>query len=172
MKKTAKWEKDKEHMGHPTAYTNTTPAGYKEEITWEEIPPEYTKEEKAKIRQENYDKGLEWAPKAVHDKETTDHPVPKPGPEQYKTIIKKCNTKGCELSDEELEEKLKDKEKKERERELKEREEKDKAEKAAKKKAKEDKAKEEEEKDKAAAAKMQISAPAMFFTSENQDKLY
>lgn len=42
-------------MGHPTAYTNTTPAGYKEDIAWHDIDDHYTEEEKAKIRKENYE---------------------------------------------------------------------------------------------------------------------
>jgi hypothetical protein len=62
MRKTANWTKDAEHMGHPTAYTNTTPAGYKEDISWHAIDDDYSEEEKKKIRKENYEKGLDLAP--------------------------------------------------------------------------------------------------------------
>lgn len=106
------WTRDVEHMGHPTAYTNTTPKGYKEDISWHDVDVDYTEEEKAKIRKENYEKGGKMATKSVHDKEVTDHPKPKPGPPQFKNTIKKCATKGCDLSEEELREKLKDKPKK------------------------------------------------------------
>jgi hypothetical protein len=55
MRKKPNWTRDSEHMGHPTAYTNTTPAGYKEDIAWHDIDDHYTEEEKAKIRKENYE---------------------------------------------------------------------------------------------------------------------
>jgi hypothetical protein len=55
MKKTYNWTKDLEHMGHPNNYTKATPAGYKEEITWEDVDVHYTEEEKAKIRKEIYE---------------------------------------------------------------------------------------------------------------------
>ena len=157
-----------QHMGHPTAYTNTTPAGYKEDIAWQEIPAGYTEEEKAKIRAENYEKGGEMATKSVHDLEVTDHPVPKPGPPQFKNEIKKCTTKGCELDEDQLREKLEDKEKEERKKELKERDKKDKEDKEKKEKEKKEKLE--------AAAAMQVSepngAPVMFFNTANQDKLF
>lgn len=142
MKKTPNWTRDVQHMGHPTAYTNTTPAGYKEDIAWQEVHEGYTEEEKAKIRKDNYEKGGKMATKSVHDKEVTDHPVPKPGPPQFKAVIKKCNTKGCDLSEEALREKLEDKDKEERKKELKAREKKDKEDKEKKEKEKEKKEKE------------------------------
>jgi hypothetical protein len=82
-------------------------------------------------------------------------------------VIKKCTTKGCELSEEELKEKLEDADKKAREKELE-------ARKEADKKAAEDKKKAFEAK--LESMKMQVSAPAaspvMLFSSENQDKLF
>jgi len=169
MRKTPNWTRDVQHMGHPTAYTNTTPTGYKEDITWHEIGEGYTEEEKAKIRKDNYEKGGKMATKSVHDKEVTDHPVPKPGPPQFKNTIKKCNTKGCDLDEDALKERLEDKEKEERKKELKEREKKDEEDKKKKKEEKEKKEKEE-------AAKMQVSEPngagVQFFNTENQDKLF
>lgn len=169
MRKTASWSRDVEHMGHPTAYTNTTPKGYKEDISWHAIDDDYTEAEKAKVRKENYEKGGEMATKSVHDLEVTDHPVPKPGPPQYKNTIKKCTTKGCDLDEEALKEKLEDKEKEGRLLEMKEREKKDKEEKEKKDKERKEKLEE--------MAKMQVSepngaAPVMFFDSDNQDKLF
>lgn len=112
MKKTYNWTKDLEHMGHPNNYTKATPAGYKEEITWEDVDVHYTEEEKAKIRKEIYEQGGKDAKKAVHDKETTDHPKKPEPPARHKDVIKKCDTKGCDLSEEDLIAKLDKKKKK------------------------------------------------------------
>lgn len=99
-------------MGDPTNYTKASPSGYKEEIKWEELPPDFTEEEKKKILKENFEKGMESAEKASHDKEVKDHPEKKAEPDRFKNVIKKCDTKDCDLSDEKLEAKLKEIQKK------------------------------------------------------------
>jgi hypothetical protein len=112
MKKVYNWTKDVEHMGHPNNYTKATPAGYKEDITWDDVDVHYTEEEKAKIRKEILEKGEKAAKKAVHEKETTDHPKKPDPPAKHKNVIKKCDTKGCDLSEEELKDKFDKKKKK------------------------------------------------------------
>ena len=93
-------------MGHPDNYTESSPKGYKEGFTWESVEENYTEEEKKKILKENYEKGGKLSLKSAHDKEVKDHPKPPPGPEQHKNVIKKCDTKDCDLSEEKLISKL------------------------------------------------------------------
>lgn len=114
QKKVPNWKRDVQHMGDPTNYTKASPKGYREDLKWEELPPDFTEQEKKEIMKENFEKGMKDAEKATHDKETTDHPKKKEEPERFKNVIKKCDTKDCDLDDEKLMKRLKDIQKKNR----------------------------------------------------------
>jgi len=98
-------------MGHPDNYTEASPKGYKEDIAW--LPMDfdpYSDEEKAKMMEENLEKGKKLSKMAAHKNLTNDHPPKPEPPARHKDEILKCKNAdyGCDLSEDDMTDKLRE----------------------------------------------------------------